>query len=595
MSKHLSIVARDNGLWRARCWESSFTYKNGHSPDVILPQNAGAEHARQASDESHGRVVRTAAQWDPSDGRKYVNWYAEYLDRCAPIFFQWFEEPRRSVNDSDEASRDRAWPVISDALEAKGIGLFKDRSYGYSDRVISPLEDGSICIWDLNHSVCGTERRSRGRVAGLSNAGLLMQNSSQAAPSTSADSPLNFTSMGDCVSIDSTRQRAYVAVGANLNEVDINTLQTVSSQKYPWSIFALSQELQDYDAPLTVATTLSLNLYDSRCSASDISGNHILRVDARSDSTKSRLCAPLPADGNDFASLCQPGALSVTHTPLPNINSILIAGRFPSVLLYDRRFFPRLQGAAHSGARLSGSIAIPASPQRHLSGSQDWTGFHTVVTCGEYNGRGSLELYGLSAISQSEDYEARDPPRLEKNSVFQNRQSASRSKLLSVASHGTRLAYSDANGNISWVERDARTPVRSWNINKATPDRGEGHVGSITAAPQLPSSSPASWDGGDVIRKILPTGEELDDDEMLVWTGSRIGRLRFSKFDEYDGDAHLDARGDADGAASRTLRARQTQESDENQRLERDYMVAMDRSLRSHTDQLSWMPHLGFG
>lgn len=572
---------------------------------MVSKATGANDAATEASQDQNAEpVIHSAAQWDPSYEGEDTNWYAEYVNRHAPMSFQWLEDPHapadesdRSDEDEDEYDGDMLWS--SDTPEVKGMGLLKDWSYDGSDKIVAPLDDGSICLWDLNRSMHREDRLLRGRVSGLSNAGLLTAESLSGDCSASGGklNSLHFVGVGDCVSIDSARQRAYVAVGTNLREVDLQTLQMISSRKYPWSIFALSQETSDYDAPLTVATTLSLNLYDSRRPTSDVGENQPLHIHSSSNTTKARLCAPLPPDDSHFASLFQPGPLSVSHTPLPDMNSIILAGRFPSILLYDRRSFPRLQGAAHSGARLCSSVAISTPPQQHPPASNDYSGHHTVVACGEYNGRGSLEVFAVSAMSQLDYGRNGVPATLEKQSVYKNRQSASRSKLLSVASHGTRLVYSDAEGNIKWVERDARTPVRSWNINtqpiiERDPDAADFNP-SRGAEHRVFTRNRARDEGTDVVRKILPTGEELENDEILVWTGDRIGRLRFSPISDRNWPEDDESVRSIMG--NRGPRHRRRRPSTDETRREKEYANAMEQSLRAHAYQLSRMPQFGFG
>ena len=543
--------------------------------------------------------MHTAAQWDPSYEGEDTDWYAEYVARHAPMSFQWLENPVAPANESDmsdeEGDDDLLWPPI--APEVKGMGLLKDRSYQGSDKIVGPLDDGSICLWDLNRSIYRRDRLSRGRISGLSGAGILtMDNFSDTYSAGRGETNHDFVGVGDCVSMDSTRQRAYIAVGTNLKEVDLNTFQVISSRKYPWSIFALSQETADYDAPLTVATTLSLNLYDSRCSTFNESGSHVLHSPTSSTASRARLCAPLPPDNSHFASLFQPGPLSVTHTPLPDMNSIILAGRFPSILLYDRRFFPRLQGAAHSGGRLCSAIALSVPPHPHLPTNRDFSDHRAVVACGDYKGRGSLEIFALSTMGQLDSMNNGSPTHLEKESVYQNRQSASRSKLLSVATHGTRLVYSDAEGNIKWVERDARTPVRSWNINTQPillgrdPDTFDFDPVHDIVEHRVFIRSRRRDEGTDVVRKILPTAEELEDDEILVWTGDRIGRLRFTPVSDQN---WLEDDDSIRSGASRGSQYRRRRVSTLKSRHEREYVNAMEQSLRAHTHQVNWMP--GFG
>ncbi|KAF2679641.1 hypothetical protein K458DRAFT_422188 [Lentithecium fluviatile CBS 122367] len=117
------------------------------------------------------------------------------------------------------------------------------------------------------------------------------------------------------------------------------------------------------------------------------------------------------------------------------------------------------------------------------------TSGHTLIAAGEYKGKGSLELYGLSSdphrsINLSDNRTTRN-----NHACYQNRQTASSSKLLSVAPHGTRLVFSDGDGNLKWVERDGSTPVRHFNINDTA---NSSQVGLE-----------AGW--GDIVQKILPT------------------------------------------------------------------------------------------
>lgn len=453
----------------------------------------------------------------------------------------------------------------------------KGRDSQGSDKVIGPLDDGSICVWDLRRSNSEEGRRLRGDIVGISKPDLLFTDRSRAG--THVDANLDYMGVGECVSIDSTTQRGYFGVGHLLNEVDLRTLQPISQQRYPWSIFAISQEAQDYRAPLTVATTLSLHLYDPRHSSSAEDESSSSRLDSHSSFTPGGQCrpySPLPSDNGDYAPLFQPGPLSVLHPPLPNINSIILAGRFPSILLYDRRYINRLQGAVHSGARLCGLTTIPAMPRCYTKSDIRHKDLHSLVACGEYKGRGSLELYSLSAAEPEQGQTRENRPILGQGSVHQNRQSASHSKLLSVATHGTRLVFSDAEGNIRWMERDTRTLVRTWNLNNAPRPRQYGQRsggGGGNGASYMSNS----YGELDAARKIIPTAEEFDDDELLIWTGEKIGRLQFYPQAEQE---------DTNYSIEELEEAIQNPE-------EAEYIDAMRRSLKTHVEQLNWMRNFG--
>ena len=502
------------------------------------------------------------------------------------------------------------------------------------DKVIGPLEDGSICIWDLNQSCSGSleTRRRKGKITGMSAPGALLTDLSRRSSSPGSpnlNSSPEFIGVGECVSVDSFRRRAYIAVGSILNEVDPETLQVVSQEKYPWSIFALSQET-DYSAPLTVGTTLSLHIYDSRVSSPGSQAdaavycektpplskfNTLKNSPSYPGPSRYRICLPRPPSNADYAPLFQPGPLSILHPPTPNIHTILLAGRFPSILTYDRRFFPRLVDTIHSGARLGGLASFP-NPQLSSSSVPGWSESQGVVACGEYNGRGSLELYNLNSNATDSSSTT-----LSKTGE-RNRQSASTSKLLSVASHQSRIVYTDAEGNIRWVERDGRSEVRQWNLsiddlhnkhnlsthplprrrfreqeirnrfandcstaveNRYDSDRGR------TSPRLFVSTEEAAYVNGDVVRKILPTGSGLPNDELLIWTGDRIGRLRFVPESIYarTGEGYLD----------RPLTAKEYEEETEEDRryrlFELEYSRSMRRALEQQADEVRWMERLG--
>ncbi|EED17408.1 conserved hypothetical protein [Talaromyces stipitatus ATCC 10500] len=452
--------------------------------------------------------------------------------------------------------------------DAKGVGLLRDWSFAREDRVIAPLDDGTVCVWDMNYSHSSCAKSQKGKITGMSSPGILLTDMSKRNDKTA---PLEFLNVGECVTVDSMRRRAYIAVGNILNEVDLETLRVVHQQRYAWSIFALSQET-DYSVPLTLATTLSLQIYDARLSSPEEEAEISLRCERMpaqyipksnlyshpdcqvlqllpNGQLPQRIRSPDPHQkGADYAPLFQPGPLSILHPPTPHVNTILLAGRFPSILCYDRRTFPKIQSAIHSGGRLCGLASVPA-PRFPVSSNFDWQVKHTVVACGEYNGRGSLELYDLNfhgSDPQDENSESHM-----QSARYQNRQSAASSKVLSVASHGARIVFSDSNGDIKWVERDGRTPVRRhWNINISRRQSKIAAPGNnIDESDQVRGlffTSDTSM-RNDVVRKILPTDANLNGDELLLWTEDRIGRLRFSNDPDEDTDDEIHDRMSLDG------------------------------------------------
>ena len=528
--------------------------------------------------------VRAMANWDPSYSTEKVDWYGEYIARHAPISISWLQQPVVDLSDN-EAKR-----------EIRGMGLLADHG---DMKAVGPLEDGSVCVWDIGHSgrVGGRETR-RGAILACSKPGLLSVNDQDSASlHSSSESRAKMTSTGvvECVSIDHVRNKAYFAVQSSLNEVDLNTLQISSHENYPFSISALSST--DYPVPLTIGTTLSLHLHDPRQSHNARSSDAI-SSESRLDTVANFPTCPRPR--NDFhrllsgdhipryAPLFQPGPLSILHISPPGCNdptqsSIYVAGRFPSVLVYDRRTFPKLSNTIHSGARLCSLTSSPhpfnsldtdLMRQNRLSLSaareaKSQLG-QTLVACGEYNGKGSLEVYGVSPY----DLPFPSQAGAAQNSTYKNRVSASGSKLLSVVAHGTRLVVSDGDGYLRWFERDGRTPVRRWNINRyaATESWGLFNRSALEATPV------------DVARKLLPTngnvgGRHINRDEILLWTGEKIGLLGFQEEPRFGADEWEESMLSAEESGRR--------------KEERRYGEVMRRALERQADEVRFIRGLG--
>jgi hypothetical protein len=392
-----------------------------------------------------------------------------------------------------------------------------------------------------------------------------------------------------------------------LNEVDLNTLQTVSQHTYAWPITALSQDTTICD-PLTIGTSWSLHLYDPRFQMRNRSRSpeDLLRTVpgdpeesiaflpnytklsshpslARSPGFGNMIAAGIPiqlgasppqtrrSNLSAYARI-EPGPLSILHQ---GPDEILIAGRFPSILSYDRRYFPRLQYAIHSGARLSTITSIPFPP-RGGGGSSPATA--TLIAAGEYGGRGSLELYSLPHIKTDQhrdcgDYGLSSPPAqlgamdrelalaagafAERDYPFsyKNRQAASTAKLLAVASQGTRIVFSDAEGGLKWVERNGIGLVRRWNVNAFEVDPAGAQVV-----------------GEQVVRKIVPldAGESESgargDGDLLIWTGENIGIVSTKppkKKDETPSDSGAETPEEQGAEYSRQMRRALERQADE--------------------------------
>lgn len=293
---------------------------------------------------------------------------------------------------------------------------------------------------------------------------------------------------------------------------------------------------------------------------------------------------PLPP----YAPLAHPGPLSILHMQRPGADAditdeVYVAGRFPSILLYDRRMFPSIKGSIHSGARLSSLASLPfpystmdseLRREAQLSVEQVETSKNTprdgrtLLAFGEYKTKGSLEMYGLQARSSL-------PTPLPKglsHSVFKNRQCSADSKILSGTTHGTRLVFSDGSGWIKWFERDGFTEVRRERVGHCERAQGQGRslFGNMTGA-------------DDIARKVLPMQERstgnVNDNDLLLWTGENLGMVTFTSSPAFASDAFEE---DARSAAQI-----------EKEKEERAYGESMRRALERQAEDVRFVRDLG--
>jgi len=595
VSRQLLGLSRDNKLWKQLCFEHSTAERRrrrllstpevdprladlvraadsiaGAFTTIVHNPNAPAADA-QAQRTVSRRKAALLANWDPTYPGEQHDFYDEFIQRHAPHSISWFQD----VEHSHSAQRLR--------LEATGAGILYDAS-GLADKLVAPLEDGSISIWDA----CASSER-QGRLIATTAIGLLPNKGSDLDFNTrlsQSQTVMTETGAVECVTIDSRQHKAFFAVQNNLNEVDMRTLQIVSRVPYPFPITALSEAR--HPTPLTVGTNWTVHLHDTRKPPSAFS-THCELIGGSTDLSFSRLRT---GDFGGHVSLAQPGALSVLHLPTDREwdgnGDIWVAGRFTSFLNFDRRFFPRLRGTVHSGARLSCLTAIPypfisqdlrthrphASPGV-LHKAKSIPG-HTLIAAGEYKGKGSLELYGLSADPARSINSADSRTTRNHRACYQNRQTASSSKLLSVASHGTRIVFADGDGNLKWVERDGSTPIRHFNINSTLPPS--------QVNPELASD--------DIVQKILPTVTPnlharpehvpLGSNNIITWTGDgRLGLVGFGRDAAFDRERFSEAAEDAD---SREGRIREQ---------EREYGAEMRRALEHQARELRWLRGYG--
>ena len=556
VSRQLLGLSRDNNLWKTHCFTHSIAERRRRrieaTSDIdprlaelitaannianVLDTNGHDAHASSAENTRETKWEALRTKWDPSYPGEKVNWYQDFIQRHAPQQLSFFQDAGNEGRDEDEVRR-----------EATGAGILFDDE-GLAHRLIAPMDDGSICIWDAS-----AQSERMGKMISKTNIGLLSNRGSDLDYDTrlsQSQAIMTETGAVECVSIDDKLQKGFFAVQNVLNEVDINTLQVVSRTPYPFPITALSEA--HHTSPLTVGTNWTLHLHDFRKPPAPAPPSST-RCELISGPSNSLETATL---GN-HVSLSQPGALSILHLP---DDTIWVAGRFTSLLNFDRRFFPRLRGTVHSGARLSclSSLPYPAPS-------------HTLLAAGSYKGKGSLELYNLSS-------DPTYPTSRNSQAGYQNRQTASSSKLLAVAPHGTRVVFSDGDGNIKWVERDCATPVRHFNINDL--QRRVQHVAPQMSNP-LQADMETGW--GDIVQKIIPTTRHVSNsshnDDLVVWTGDgKLGTVSFGAEPLFDGDFFEDA------VEVQGVKVRER---------EREYGVEMRRALEMQAREVRWLRGYG--
>lgn len=370
----------------------------------------------------------------------------------------------------------------------------------------------------------------------------------------------------------------------DLIEVDLDRLDVVSRVSFEWSITTLSQ-VND-GLPLTVGTSLGIHLHDFR-ERSSVSKDMSEHLDWDESDIYKSIFDPRPLP--PYASLSQPTPISVLHLPQPGSHSLVsddiyVSGRFSNILHYDRRKFPAIVGSIYSGGLIKSLAAIPypSSPLNNelrrrgeLSMEQmerlktEDQGV-TMVAGGTYKSIGSLETYSLDPMTLSNDQAAQN------NGTTKNRQTAASSSILSVATHGTKIAFSDGSGMINWFERDGFTECRRHRIGRC-----DGN-GSTEERSMFVSSR--SGGGGELARKIVSTGSTVsqdrpNSDNLLFWTGERLGLIGFTNEPLYQ--------------ASDFNKANQDEVIEDEER--QVYSERMLDALEGQADEMKLMARFGHG
>lgn len=230
--KRLLELGRDDTLWREQSFlESSFLEHLPRRREILTHPGRGDDAqirdlARALAD-SHGlgdltqprprkepldlktlsnEKVRIRANWDPVFPGEKVNWYDEYIRRHAPISTSWLQQPRNRESPEREF------------LEVRGVALYSPPGESELTLSVAPLDDGSLCLWDIN----GAKGR-KGAIWQRSKPGILSVDSqSQIGPSRR--SKMVSTGVTECIAVDNIKNRAYVAVQSSKTP-----LQTIGS------------------------------------------------------------------------------------------------------------------------------------------------------------------------------------------------------------------------------------------------------------------------------------------------------------------------------------------------------------------------------
>ncbi|KAI7567985.1 hypothetical protein KC317_g4597, partial [Hortaea werneckii] len=240
VSSRFLILARDDTIWKQETFTHSRAEALRRRQQLLDAQDArlaelrnavtalpgsdltawdvsqlrGSSQPRAASDpqaEAKAQHQRAFANWEPAFPDERLDYYDEFIRRHAPIRVGWLDLPKAQQNADREEVR-----------EATGIGTLDDQDNGSVRNLVAPLDDGSICIWDVSRRST-VDYGGGGKLLGQSTPGLLTGQ----PPNATAESHNIMTETGavECVSIDNEAKKGYFAVQSLLHEVDLNTLQ----------------------------------------------------------------------------------------------------------------------------------------------------------------------------------------------------------------------------------------------------------------------------------------------------------------------------------------------------------------------------------
>lgn len=267
-------LARDDGLWKANCFwfsraentrrrlqqleaqesalselrraMSSFVYDETEEDLIISEANStsrnqallgmGSSSTIKDPEAKQRLVVRAFASWDPIYPGEQHDFYQDFIHRHGTLSLDWLE-PARDHRGLSHITR-----------EAQGMGLLRDKNTQCADKVLAPLDDGSISLWDVSaHSNQSKQGRIKVRTASkyLTDGRSIKQASSR------------FVDVGviENVQVDSCQQVAYIGLQDQLFEFDLHEFKIRRQKKFPSFISCISAA--KFPHPLTIGTDLS--------------------------------------------------------------------------------------------------------------------------------------------------------------------------------------------------------------------------------------------------------------------------------------------------------------------------------------------------
>jgi len=158
--------------------------------------------------------ARIMANWDPCFPDERISWYEEYIQRQGPMAVNWLALPRHHRDHDPDQTL-----VVEDHVEARGVALYRPDNHREGDNetiggletlfAVSPLDNGSVCLWDMN----GTREeggKRRGAIVAKSRPGILFLDGPGA--DNNRRSKRVDSGVTECVSVDSWHNRAFFAV-----------------------------------------------------------------------------------------------------------------------------------------------------------------------------------------------------------------------------------------------------------------------------------------------------------------------------------------------------------------------------------------------